>query len=349
MAKKSKKKTAAKKTTKKKTSKTSSKKSSAKKKKSAKKSKKALATTTEKDDTPVVLAEIVENGSSNNLPAISSGTLTPLGDGLSTYLANVNKYPLLSKDQEKEIAERYYEQRDPRDAEILVTANLRFVVKIAAEYARFGNKLIDVIQEGNVGLMHAVKEFNPYKGVRLITYAVWWIRGYIQEYLMKQHSMVRIGTTQNQRKLFYNLQKEKALLDQMGEEVTTKELALRLDVPEKDVRMMEQRMAGGDISLDQPLGDNDSSMRIDLESDDDDTPLDESLALKESLNILAEKIDNLMPTLSDKEQLILQNRILSDNPATLQDIGTEWGVTREAVRQMEARLMKKIKNAMLEK
>lgn len=275
----------------------------------------------------------------------SSEGLAPLGDGLSSYLKNVNQYPLLTKDQEREIAERYFENGDPKDAEILVTSNLRFVVKVAAEYAKFGHKLIDVVQEGNVGLMHAVKEFNPYKGVRLITYAVWWIRGYIQEYLMKQHSMVKIGTTQNQRKLFYNLKKEIAQLGQMGAVPTTKLLAKRLDVPEKDVEMMKQRMSGGDISLDQPLtSDDGSSMRMDLETDSSEIPLDEDLAHKESLALLTEKIDDLKSDLNPKELYILESRLLADPPKTLQDIGNEWGVTREAVRQMEARVMKKIKN-----
>lgn len=152
-----------------------------------------------------VTAEIVDNNASHEH---QKAPLTPVGDTLSTYLANVNKYPLLTREQEHEIAERYFKLRNPKDAEILVTSNLRFVVKVAAEYSKFGNKLIDIIQEGNVGLMHAVKEFNPYKGVRLISYAVWWIRGYIQEYMMRQHSVVRIGTTQNQRKLFYHLKRK---------------------------------------------------------------------------------------------------------------------------------------------
>ncbi len=137
----------------------------------------------------------------------STPSLPEVQDTLSSYLAHVRKYPLLTREEEEKIAQRYKEKGDPKDAEILVTSNLRFVIKIAAEYAKFGAKLIDLIQEGNMGLIHAVKEFNPYRGVRLITYAVWWIRGYIQDYLMKQYSLVRIGTTQNQRRLFYRLEK----------------------------------------------------------------------------------------------------------------------------------------------
>ncbi len=292
-----------------------------------------------------VAAEIVEPTVSSY--ENSSAALTPVGDTLSTYLANVNKYPLLTREQENEIALRYFNERNPKDAEILVTSNLRFVVKIAAEYSKFGNKLIDIVQEGNVGLMHAVKEFNPYKGVRLISYAVWWIRGYIQEYLMRQHSMVRIGTTQNQRKLFYHLKKEKDQLDMLGQEPTVKLLSAKLGIPEDEIRMMEERMSGKDISLDAPLSEEGSGVRLDMEANDDEA-IDEQLARKENIHLLEEKISQLRPQLNEKELYILEKRLLADDPVTLQDIGTEWGVTREAVRQMEARVMKKIKDEMLE-
>ena len=194
--------------------------------------------------------------------------------------------------------------------------------------------------------MHAVKEFNPYKGTRLITYAVWWIRGYIQDYLMKQHSMVRIGTTHNQRKLFYNLEKEKSAIDKMGMEPTVKLLSDRLGVPEKDVRMMEQRMARKDVSLDQPLASDESSSFLDFETSDDPTATDQMIE-KESIHQLQSALGELSESLSEKERYILQNRLLSDEPMKLQEIGTEWGVTREAVRQMESRLMKKIKKQMI--
>lgn len=291
-----------------------------------------------------VTAEIVETPSSQDRQKVP---LTPVGDTLSTYLANVNKYPLLTREQENEIAERYFKLRNPKDAEILVTSNLRFVVKVAAEYSKFGNKLIDIIQEGNVGLMHAVKEFNPYKGVRLISYAVWWIRGYIQEYMMRQHSMVRIGTTQNQRKLFYHLKKEKDQLDLLGQEPTVKLLSTRLGIPEDEIRIMEERMSGKDISLDAPISDDGPALRMDMEASDDES-IEDQLARHENIQILEEKIKKLREHLNEKEIYILENRLLSDNPITLQDIGTEWGVTREAVRQMEARVMKKIKDEMSE-
>lgn len=289
-----------------------------------------------------VKAEVVDSEptiqSPENLPALT--------DGLTNYLQTIQKYPLLTKEDEHRIAVRYKEKGDPRDAEILVTSNLRFVVKVAAEYSKFGSKLIDLIQEGNVGLMHAVKEFNPYKGTRLITYAVWWIKGYIQDHLMKQHSMVRIGTTHNQRKLFYNLEKEKAALDKMGMEPTVQLLSDRLGVPEKDVRMMEQRMARRDMSLDQPLNDDQSGSLLDFETSEGPAT-DELLIEQESINQLKSAISNLRDNLSEKELYILENRLLNDEPMKLQEIGTEWGVTREAVRQMESRLMKKIKKELL--
>lgn len=267
-------------------------------------------------------------------------------DPLVMYLNEIRRYQILSKEEETALAKKYFESKDPAAAEALVKSNLRFVVKVAAEYSKFGAKMIDLIQEGNVGLMHAVREFNPYKGARLITYAVWWIRGYIQEFLMRQYSMVRIGTTQNQRRLFYQLQKEKEALDALGIEANTSLISSRLGIPEDEVRDMAMRMSGRDVSLDKPL-DADSGVSLgDLQSGVHDVPLDELLAKEEQLQILKEKIEELRPELSDREKIILEERILNDAPLTLQEIGEKYGITREAVRQMEARLLKKIKNKM---
>jgi RNA polymerase sigma-32 factor len=197
--------------------------------------------------------------------------------------------------------------------------------------------------------MHAVREFNPYKGARLITYAVWWIRGYIQEYLMRQYSMVRIGTTQNQRKLFYQLQKEKEALDAMGVQPTTALISSRLGIPEDEVRDMAMRMSGRDVSLDRPVDDDSGTSLGDLQkSNTSDESLDDTLAREEQLEILKKKIEEIRPELSEREKIILDERILNDDPLTLQEIGEKHGITREAVRQMEARLMKKIKSKMEE-
>lgn len=267
-------------------------------------------------------------------------------DPLLTYLNEIRRYKVLSREEEQVLAKKYYESKDPAAAEALVKANLRFVVKVAAEYSKFGSKMIDLIQEGNVGLMHAVREFNPYKGARLITYAVWWIRGYIQEFMMRQYSMVRIGTTQNQRKLFYKLKKEKEALDAMGIEPSMQLLSSRLGIPEDEVRDMAQRMSGRDLSLDRPLDDESGASLGDMQKNHLDQPLDEALAKAEQLAILTDKINEIRPELSDREKIILDERILNDDPLTLQEIGEKYGITREAVRQMEQRLMKKIKAKM---
>lgn len=277
----------------------------------------------------------------------SSRALTS-SDPLVMYLNEIRRYKLLSKEEELALAKKYYETKDPEMAQALVKANLRFVVKVAAEYSKFGAKMIDLIQEGNVGLMHAVREFNPYKGARLITYAVWWIKGYIQEYLMRQYSMVRIGTTQNQRKLFYQLQREKEALDAMGIEPNAALISNRLGIPENEVRDMAMRMSGRDISLDRPIDSESDTSLGDLQKNTHDEPLDEALAQAEMISILKEKIEEIRPSLNDRELVILDERILADDPLTLQEIGEKYGTTREAVRQMEARVLKKIKAKMEE-
>lgn len=281
----------------------------------------------------------------SDLPQLESKSSRSVAvtDPVALYMAEIRKYPLLSREQEQELARKYYESKDPKAAQALVTANLRFVVKVAAEYSKFGARMIDLIQEGNMGLMHAVREFNPYKGVRLITYAVWWIKGYIQEYLMKQYSLVKIGTTQNQKKLFYQLKREKEALDQLLESPKLKTISNQLGIPEDEVRMMAQRMSGRDVSLSQPLDDEGSVSRLDMQKADTEAP-DEELSRKELLGHLTDAIDSLRPSLSEKEQIILEERLLNDEPLTLQEIGEKYGITREAVRQMEARLMKKIKD-----
>ena len=284
------------------------------------------------------------------VPSTGTAVTPTLKDPLTTYLAEIRKYPLLTKEQELELAKKYYETKDPQIAQTLVKANLRFVVKIAAEYARFSNRLIDVIQEGNVGLMHAVKEFNPYKGNRLITYAVWWIRGYIQEYLMRQFSMVRIGTTANQRKLFYQLQRQKQELEKMSSPEYVSELSHRLGIPEEEVSEMAKRLSSRDVSLDKPSSpDDDSATPLSalLKKEDGSLPLDEQMALEEQLNLLMKIVQDLRSKLTEKETILLEERILSDEPLTLQEIGDKYKISREAVRQTEARLMKKIKDAMM--
>ena len=311
----------------------------------------------DQDDSPLVGLE-PESGSTEEIFDTDDAALVPVpakkktakseskslstADPITAYLQEVRKYPVLTREQELELAKRYYETKDPKAAQALVTANLRFVVKVAAEYSKFGARLIDLVQEGNMGLMHAVKDFNPYKGVRLITYAVWWIRGYIQEYLMKQYSLVKIGTTHNQKKLFYRLQKEKEALDALGENPTVALIGSRLGIPEEEVQEMALRLKGRDVSLNQPLDEDSKTSLGDFQKSEAQNP-DELLAHEEELTLLRQRLKELTPQLNEREKIVLEERLLSDEPLTLQEIGEKYGITREAVRQLEARLMDKIR------
>jgi len=283
-----------------------------------------------RDDLPVPVESVSENRS------------IALTDPVAQYISEIKKYPLLTREEELEIAKRYYETKDPVAAQILVTSNLRFVVKIASEYAKFGPRLIDLIQEGNVGLLHAVKEYNPYKGVRLISYAVWWIRGYIQEYLMKQYSLVKIGTTQTQKKLFYRLQKEKESLDKLTESGDYELLSKELGVNTDDIKSMAERLSARDLSLSSSIDGDSGASFLDLQKSDQ-LPPDDLISKKEELNLLREKIELIRSKLNKKELLLLEERLLADEPATLQEIANRFGITREAVRQSEARLISKLR------
>ncbi len=293
-----------------------------------------------------VTAEIVESGPKKTETNYENA-ISARNDPLGAYLAEIRKHPLLTPEEERKLAIRYYDEGDADAAQRLVTANLRFVVKIAAEYSRFGSKMIDLIQEGNVGLMHAVKEFNPYKGVRLITYAVWWIRGYIREYLLKHYSIVKIGTTQSQKKLFYNLQEEIRKLEAAGQSATNELISERMGLPEKDVKLMKQRMSNKDVSLDAPLDNESQSRLLDLQTSDSDQSADELLGLKEQIEVLQSQIEDIRPSLNEKEEYILENRILADEAQTLQEIGNHFGISRERARQLEERIIKRLKEAFL--
>lgn len=295
-------------------------------------------------------AELETEQPTHQLPTVVTdhGTVRSR-DPLTTYLNEIRKYPVLSREDEMKLAKRYFETKDPEAAQALVRANLRFVVKIAAEYARFSSRMIDLIQEGNVGLMHAVKEYNPHKGARLITYAVWWIRGYIQEYLMRQFSMVRIGTTANQRKLFYQLQRQKNELEKMSSPENIAQLSHKLGIPKDEVEEMAKRVSGRDVSLDKTTDDEGGttlSLGSILRKEDGSLPLDEQLALAEQLKYLKDAIDGIKDSLTEKEKIILDERVLNEEPLTLQEIGEKYHITREAVRQNEARLINKIKTAL---
>jgi RNA polymerase sigma-32 factor len=232
----------------------------------------------------------------------------------------------------------------------LVTANLRLVVKLAYEYRRAYRNMMDLIQEGNMGLMQAVKKYDPYRGVKLSSYAAWWIRAYMLRYILANWRMVKLGTTQAQRKLFFNLNKEKARLSAMGIEPTSAEIAKRLDVTEKDVDEMDKRMARGDASLDTPVNESDGRQiaRVELLPGDTTAP-DVATESAELGSLLREHLGEFRKGLSGKDLVIFDERLVADDPRTLQDLGDQFGVSRERVRQLEARMTGKLRQYLSER
>jgi RNA polymerase sigma-32 factor len=265
-------------------------------------------------------------------------------DALQLYMQEVQRHPLLTPDEEHRLAEEYLKTGDVNAAARLVTANLRLVVKLAFEYRRAYRNIMDLIQEGNIGLMQAVKRYDPYRGVKLSSYAAWWIRAYILRFILNNWRLVKLGTTQAQRKLFFNLNKEKARLAAMGIEPSHAEIALRLNVDEKDVVEMDRRLASGDASLDVGVGDAEGrqTTRMDLLPATLPGPdqLTEGLELQ---SLVREQLKHFRTTLSGKELIIFDKRLVAEEPVTLQELGDEFGVSRERVRQLEARLTGKLR------
>jgi RNA polymerase sigma-32 factor len=294
-------------------------------------------------DVEVMFEEPVRGGEEADALALSSSALTRR-DPLGVYMRDVQRYALLSKEEEHELAVRFFEQDDLEAAKRLVTSNLRLVVKIAYDYRQAYKNILDLVQEGNIGLMQAVKKYDPYKGVKLSSYAAWWIRAYILRYILNNHRLVKVGTTQAQRKLFFNLQKEKARLSAMGIEPTAEMIAERLNVPERDVVSMDMRLAAGDASLDAPVGtaEGRTVARVEL-LPSDDVRVDDTLAEAEVGDQFTEKIHEFGKSLQGKERTIFDDRLVAEDPKTLQALGDEFGVSRERVRQIEKRLLKKLK------
>ncbi len=263
-------------------------------------------------------------------------------DTLQHYLAEINKYPLLSREEEEAITKAYYETRDPALAHRIATSNLRLVVKIALDFQKFWmQNFLDLVQEGNVGLMHAIKKFNPYKGVKFSYYASFWIKAYILKFIMDNWRLVKIGTTQAQRKLFYNLNKEKESLRALGFEPVPKLISRRLNVSEQDVIDMEQRMGSWEVSLDAPIKHDSEDSYMDFLPSKG--PAIEAVVAKQEVNEkLKEKLEEFASTLKDREKIIFKERLLAEEPKTLQEIGQMFGVSRERVRQIESRLKKKL-------
>jgi RNA polymerase sigma-32 factor len=270
-----------------------------------------------------------------NLPVVKNS--------LESYLVQINQFPLLTQEEEFQLAVKYRKNNDIEAAQKLITSNLRFVVKVAFEYKSYGVKLLDIIQEGNIGLMMAVKKFNPYKGYRFISYAVWWIRAYIQNFIIKTWSLVKIGTTQAQKKLFYKIGKVRKVLESDGEnEKKYEHLAKDLDVGKEDIIEMEQRMAARDLSLDAPFDDGKELTHLDLLREDSPNQ-EEAFADEEEKKIREREVQNAMKRLNEKEVYIIKNRIMSDEPLTLQQIGDHLKLSRERVRQIESEALKKLK------
>ncbi|MBI2981610.1 MAG: RNA polymerase sigma factor RpoH [Deltaproteobacteria bacterium] len=269
---------------------------------------------------------------------------------MAAYIAEINRFALLSPEEEKELAFRYRDHRDIEAAHRLVTSNLRFVVKVAYEYAGYGVRLSDLIQEGNIGLMHAVKKFDPRKGYRLISYAVWWIRAYIQNFILKTWSLVKIGTTQAQRKLFYKLRKTKAKmagtlqgLENLSEEACD-HLAKTLEVKGSDVIEMEGRLRARDASLDQPVGENQEATRLDFVMAEANQ--EEELVNAEERSLVKTSVHKALQTLSDRERFIVEKRLMSDEPITLQEVGDRYKISRERARQIEEAAIRKMRTVL---
>jgi RNA polymerase sigma-32 factor len=271
----------------------------------------------------------------SNLPVVKNS--------LESYLVQINRFALLTPEEEFNLAVRYRKHNDIEAAQQLITSNLRFVVKVAFEYKSYGVKLLDLIQEGNIGLMMAVKKFNPYKGYRFISYAIWWIRAYIQNFIIKTWSLVKIGTTQAQKKLFYKIGKVRKALesDQDGDKKYEK-LADDLEVAKEDIIEMEQRMSSRDLSLDAPFDEGHELTHLDLLQEDSPNQ-EEIFAQEEEKGIREREIEKAMERLNEKEIYVIKNRVMSDSPLTLQEIGDHLKLSRERVRQIESEALKKLK------
>lgn len=270
-------------------------------------------------------------------------------DPLDAFLREIQHYPLLSPDEEKTLAENYVATGDVHAAARLVTSNLRLVVKIAFEYRRAYRNIMDLIQEGNIGLMHAVKKYDPTRGVKLSSYAAWWIRAYILRFVLNNWRLVKLGTTQAQRKLFFNLNKERSRLKAMGIEPTTEALADRMGVTEKEVVDMDKRLKADDVSLDAELTDGEgrSLTRMDMLPDPGDLQ-DEMFFDADFDDTLKSRLAEFGADLVEKEAFIFARRLTSQEPMTLQEIGDHYQVSRERIRQIEKRLLGKLRGYLTE-
>jgi RNA polymerase sigma-32 factor len=272
-----------------------------------------------------------------------SPNLPTVKNSMESYLTQINQFPLLTREEEFKIAVKYRKYNDIEAAQQLITSNLRFVVKVAFEYKSYGVKLQDLIQEGNIGLMMAVKKFNPYKGYRFISYAIWWIRAYIQNFIIKTWSLVKIGTTQAQKKLFYKIGKVRKALESGGaDEKKYDRLAKDLDVAKEDIIEMEQRMSARDLSLDAPFDESQELTHLELLREDS-LNQEEAIAQEEEKKIREREVQDAMKRLNEKEVYVIKSRIMAEEPLTLQEIGDHLKLSRERVRQIESEALKKLR------
>jgi len=262
-------------------------------------------------------------------------------DPLKKYLAEISKHPVLSREEEYELAEKIHKNKDIEAAQKMVISNLKLVVKIALEYYNTYLNILDLIQEGNVGLLHAVKKYNPYRGTKFSTYASFWIRAYILKYIMDSWSLVKIGTTQGQRKLFYRLNKEKQKLEALGVFPAPQLLASTLDVTEEEVESMQKRLAYTDISLETPVHEEGDDTLMDMIKTGDN--VEEIVTDREMDSMLSERVAEFKKDLNEKEQFIFEHRIMTDESMTLQEIGEKFKISRERVRQIENKVLNRFK------
>jgi len=268
-------------------------------------------------------------------------------DPMAAYLREIQRHPLLTPEETHALAAKFLTSQDPAVAARLVTANLRLVVKIAYEYRRAYKNIMDLVQEGNIGLMQAVKRYDPYRGVKLSSYAAWWIRAYILRFVLNNWRLVKLGTTQAQRKLFFNLRKKRGELLAMGIDPTNAEIAKQLNVPESDVAEMDVRLAQSEKSLDAPVGDADGRAiaKVDMMPSVGAGP-ETQMADNELQALLKDKLADFRATLAGKEKdvAIFDLRLVADDPLTLQDLGDRFGISRERVRQLEQRLLGRLRD-----
>ena len=270
-------------------------------------------------------------------------------DPLQLYLSEIKNFGLLTREEEKELGIRVREKNDKEAAYRLVTSNLRLVVKIAMDFHRYWTKsLLDLIQEGNVGLLQAVRKFDPYREIKFSYYASFWIKAYMLKFIMENWKLVKIGTTQNQRKLFFNLSKERDKLIAQGYEPEARLLAERLDVKEEEVTEMSQRLGGGEVSLNAPVSYDGKDVFGSFLPDPDEVAIDDQLSEHEDRNLLLQKLAEYRETLSGKELDIFDNRIMAEKPLTLQELGDRYHISRERVRQIQERIVKNIKEWLIE-